>query len=79
MAFCVSHSFSLFLSIFISDRHIELTAFLVELIRNFEFELEGKYEQVFRVPCNVMAPTVRGDVGKGMQLGFKVKAVTRDE
>ena len=57
----------------------EISAFLVSLVSNFEFELDGSYDQVYRAASNVMTPTVRGDVlGKGTQMKFKVRVAARD-
>jgi hypothetical protein len=57
----------------------EISAFLVSLLSNFEFELDGLYDQVYKTASNVMTPTVRGDVlEKGTQMRFKVRVAARD-
>jgi hypothetical protein len=56
-----------------------MQAFLVELIRNFEFSLEVPYEKVRREGSGVMAPTLEGQVNKGVQLPFRLRPAQREE
>ncbi|KAF8814486.1 cytochrome P450 [Phlegmacium glaucopus] len=57
---------------------LELHAFLVELISNFEFDLTPEALKVRRETCLVvMAPTIEGLPEKGTHLPLRIKLVTR--
>jgi len=56
---------------------MELHAFLVELISNFEFSLTP--EVIRREPALAMIPTVEGQVEKGAQLPLRVRLAPRDD
>jgi len=56
---------------------LELQAFLVELIANFEFHLTPEALKVRRETCLVMAPTIEGQPEKGTQLPLRIRLVTR--
>ncbi len=57
---------------------MELYAFIVELLRIFEFSLDDN-EEVRRESTFAMTPTVEGQIEKGSQLRLKVKLAARDE
>ncbi|KAK0436857.1 cytochrome P450 [Armillaria borealis] len=57
---------------------MELHAFMIELLRTFEFSLDDN-EEVRRESTFVMTPTVEGQIEKGSQLRLKVKLAARDE
>ncbi|KAJ3892341.1 cytochrome P450 [Lentinula edodes] len=57
---------------------LELQAFLVELIRNFEFEATPALERIRREAAFVMTPTIEGELGKGSQMPLKVAFSARD-
>jgi len=58
---------------------LELQAFLVELLRNFEFSMTPKAMNVRREPALVMIPTIEGEVDKGAQIYLRVRVVSDDE
>ncbi|KAH7922165.1 cytochrome P450 [Leucogyrophana mollusca] len=58
---------------------IEIQAFLVEIINKFEFSVTDKTEHIRREACLVMAPTVEGELEKGVQLPLRVSIAARDE
>ncbi|KAG1856005.1 cytochrome P450 [Suillus subalutaceus] len=51
---------------------IEIQAFLTEIVGKFEFAPTDKTELIRREACVVMAPTVEGEVGNGVQLPLRV-------
>jgi hypothetical protein len=53
---------------------LEMQAFLVELINNFEFALAVPHEKIFMEPANVMTPTIVGEREKGVQMPYIIKA-----
>ncbi|KAJ3807309.1 cytochrome P450 [Lentinula aff. lateritia] len=57
---------------------LELQAFLVELIRNFEFEATPALERIRRETAFVMTPTIEGELEKGSQMPLKVAFSARD-
>ena len=57
----------------------EIQAFLTELIGKFQFAPTEKSERVRREACLVMAPTVVGEVERGVQLPLKVSMAPRVE
>ncbi|KAG7095748.1 hypothetical protein E1B28_006458 [Marasmius oreades] len=57
----------------------ELQAFLVEMVRNFEFSLTPECERIRREACGVMVPTLAGELAKGVQCPLKVRCARRDE
>ncbi|KAK7056385.1 hypothetical protein VNI00_002939 [Paramarasmius palmivorus] len=58
---------------------IELQAFLVELISNFEFLPTDKTSRIRRIPCGpVMQPFVEGEFEKGAQLPLRIKIAPRE-
>ncbi|KAJ6593189.1 cytochrome P450 [Mycena capillaripes] len=58
---------------------LELQAFLIELLSNFEFSLTPEAMQVRREACIVMVPTVEGQREKGTQLPLRVTVASRDD
>ncbi|KAG7442656.1 cytochrome P450 [Guyanagaster necrorhizus] len=56
---------------------LELHAFIVEVINNFEFSLTKESERIRREACGMMAPTVEGEVQKGSQLPLRVTIASR--
>lgn len=60
------------------SRLLELQAFLVELINNFEFTVTEDVRKIRREACLVMVPTIEGQVGKGAQLPLRVSVAVRD-
>ncbi|KAF9450103.1 cytochrome P450 [Macrolepiota fuliginosa MF-IS2] len=58
---------------------IELQAFLVELISNFEFSLTPEAHKLRREACFVMIPTIEGQLEKGCQLPLKVTLASRSD
>ncbi|THV06675.1 cytochrome P450 [Dendrothele bispora CBS 962.96] len=58
---------------------IELQAFIIEMIRNFEFSKTPKTDKVRREACLVMVPTIEGEVEKGSQLPLRVGFAPREE
>ncbi|KAL0573690.1 hypothetical protein V5O48_008261 [Marasmius crinis-equi] len=58
---------------------LELQAFLVELIRNFEFSLTPECDKIRREICQVMVPTIEGELEKGGQCPLKVQFARRDD
>lgn len=59
-------------------RVIELQAFLVDLIGNFEFSLTPEAQRVRREAAGVMTPTIEGQVEKGTQLPLRISVALRD-
>ncbi|KAJ3819915.1 cytochrome P450 [Lentinula raphanica] len=57
---------------------LELQAFLVELIRNFEFTTTPALDGIRRESAFLMAPTLEGEVEKGSQMPLKVSIARRD-
>lgn len=62
-----------------SHRILELQAFLIELLSNFEFSLTPEAMRVRREACIVMVPTVDGQREKGTQLPLRVSVASRDD
>ncbi|KIY53193.1 cytochrome P450 [Fistulina hepatica ATCC 64428] len=58
---------------------LELQAFLIELIGNFELTMTPKSDKVRRQASVVMSPVVDGEREKGTQLPLTVRAVSREE
>ncbi|KAJ7645944.1 cytochrome P450 [Mycena polygramma] len=58
---------------------LELQAFLIELLSNFEFSLTPEAMRVRREACIVMVPTIEGQREKGTQLPLRVTVASRDE
>lgn len=59
------------------DRSIyEQQAFLVELVKNFEFSMEpALVAKILRQPGIVMLPAVAGEVEKGPQLPITIREI----
>ncbi|KAK0213329.1 cytochrome P450 [Desarmillaria ectypa] len=57
---------------------LELHAFLIELINNFEFYMTTEAERIRREACIIMIPTVEGAVEKGSRLPLRVAIASRD-
>ncbi|ESK92120.1 cytochrome p450 [Moniliophthora roreri MCA 2997] len=57
---------------------LELQAFVVELIDNFEFSMTPECSRIRRESAGVMVPTIGGEVEKGVQCPLMVKCVARD-
>jgi len=49
-----------------------MQAFLTEIVGKFEFTVTDNSDRVRREACLVMAPTVEGEVEKGIQLELRV-------
>ncbi|KAJ7744693.1 cytochrome P450 [Mycena metata] len=58
---------------------LELQAFLIELLSEFEFSLTPEATRIRREACIVMVPTVEGQREKGTQLPLRVSIASRDE
>ncbi|KAF5356634.1 hypothetical protein D9757_006808 [Collybiopsis confluens] len=58
---------------------IELQAFIVELLRNFEFSSTPKVEKLRREAALVMIPTIEGERESGRQLPLRVAFARREE
>uniref|UniRef100_A0A0W0FWR2 Cytochrome p450 n=2 Tax=Moniliophthora roreri TaxID=221103 RepID=A0A0W0FWR2_MONRR len=58
---------------------LELQAFIVELISNFEFSLTPECSRIRRELATVMLPTLEGEIEKGVQCPLLVKCVARDK
>ncbi|PBK75151.1 cytochrome P450 [Armillaria solidipes] len=56
---------------------LEMHAFIVELVKSFEFELTADAHKIRREPCAVVTPTVEGEVDKGPQLKLKVRMASK--
>lgn len=52
---------------------------MIELVANFEFGLTEKCEKIRREPCNIMSPTLEGEIAKGAQMPLKITLVQREE
>ncbi|KAL0579177.1 hypothetical protein V5O48_002799 [Marasmius crinis-equi] len=57
---------------------LELQAFVVELISNFEFSLTPECDKIRREACGVMLPTMEGELEKGVQCPLRVRCARRD-
>jgi len=58
---------------------MEIQAFTVELVGNFEFSLTPESQRIRREAALVMVPTVEGQVEKGAQLPLRVRIASRDD
>lgn len=59
-----------------SRRVYEYQAFLIELVKNFEFSMPDTLaSKVRRQAAMVMLPTIEGEVSKGPQLPITIRAV----
>ncbi|KAI3614092.1 cytochrome p450 [Moniliophthora roreri] len=58
---------------------LEMQAFLMELIDNFEFSLAPESHKIRRESCLIMQPTIEGELEKGCQLPLQVRIASRDE
>ncbi|KAJ3892340.1 cytochrome P450 [Lentinula edodes] len=56
---------------------LEMQAFLVELIKNFEFAATPALDGIRREPALLMTPTIEGELGKGSQMPLKVAFAKR--
>ncbi|KAK0504284.1 cytochrome P450 [Armillaria luteobubalina] len=56
---------------------LEMHAFIVELVKSFEFGLTADAHKIRREPCAVVTPTVEGEVDKGPQLKLKVRMASK--
>lgn len=59
-------------------RFLEMQAFVVELISNFEFAPTEDCKRIRREACTIMAPTIEGEIGKGAQVPLRVTVVQRE-
>ncbi|SJL11330.1 uncharacterized protein ARMOST_14733 [Armillaria ostoyae] len=57
---------------------MELHAFMIELLSNFEFSFTETHD-IRREACLVMTPTIEGQVEKGSQLPLKIRLAQRDD
>ncbi|KAK0482217.1 cytochrome P450 [Armillaria novae-zelandiae] len=57
---------------------MELYAFMIELLSNFEFSFT-ETRGIRREACGVMTPTIEGQVEKGSQLPLKIRLAHRDD
>jgi hypothetical protein len=62
-----------------SSSILELQAFLVELVNNFEFSLTPEAQRIRREACVVMVPMIEGQVEKGAQLPLRVCIASRED
>ncbi|KAL0567123.1 hypothetical protein V5O48_014868 [Marasmius crinis-equi] len=62
-----------------SNLLFEVQAFVVELIRNFEFSVATECGTIRREAALVMVPTIEGKLEKGVQCPLRVKFAKRDE
>ncbi|PBK75905.1 cytochrome P450 [Armillaria solidipes] len=59
---------------------LELSAFIVELLNNFEFSLTDKGEDsIRREACFVMTPTLEGQRENGTQMHLNIRIASRDD
>ncbi|KIO10441.1 hypothetical protein M404DRAFT_129598 [Pisolithus tinctorius Marx 270] len=58
---------------------IEIQAFLVEIINQFEVSLTEKAMHIRRESSLVMVPTVEGEVSRGVQLPLTISVAPRDD
>ena len=58
---------------------IELQAFAVELLSNFEFSAASNTEKIRREAAVAMVPTIEGEVENGAQLPLKVTFAPKGE
>lgn len=54
---------------------IETQIFLIEIISRFEVSLSEKATRIRKEACGVVAPTVEGEVEKGVQLPLVISVV----
>ena len=53
---------------------LEMQAFLVELVNNFEFALAVPHDRIFKEPAAAMTPMIKGEREKGVQMPYIIKA-----
>lgn len=58
---------------------LELSAFIVELLNNFEFSLTNKGDSIRREACFVMTPTLEGQRENGTQMHLNIRIASRDD
>lgn len=58
---------------------IELQAFLVELVGEFEFLPTPESQKIRREAALVMVPTIEGQVEKGAQLPLRIRVASKEE
>ncbi|EIW80413.1 cytochrome P450 [Coniophora puteana RWD-64-598 SS2] len=58
---------------------IEIQAFFVHTVNNFELSLTDKADRIRRSPCLIMVPTVEGEEEKGAYLPLQVKVAPRED
>lgn len=58
---------------------MELQAFLVELVGEFEFSPTPESQKVRREGALIMTPTIEGEAEKGVQLPLRVRIAPREE
>ncbi|KAG7451404.1 cytochrome P450 [Guyanagaster necrorhizus] len=58
---------------------LELSAFVVELLNNFEFSLTDKGDSIRREACFVMTPTLEGQREKGTQMPLNIRIASRED
>ena len=57
---------------------LELRAFIVHVINNFELSLAVPAERVRREDFGLMVPTLEGEVEKGCQLPVRIRFASRE-
>ncbi|KAL0573580.1 hypothetical protein V5O48_008376 [Marasmius crinis-equi] len=62
-----------------SNLVLELQAFLVELISNFEFSLTPECDKIRLENCGITVPTIEGEIEKGAQCPLRVRRARKDE
>ncbi|SJL09876.1 uncharacterized protein ARMOST_13257 [Armillaria ostoyae] len=58
---------------------LELSAFIVELLNNFEFSLTDEGGSIRREACFVMTPTLEGQRENGTQMHLNIRITSRDD
>ncbi|KAH7869953.1 cytochrome P450 [Lentinula edodes] len=58
---------------------LEMQAFLVELIKNFEFAATPALDGIRREPAFLMTPSIEGELDKGSQMPLKVAFAKRSD
>lgn len=70
---CVLNPFNERILIPVFTRVLEMQAFIVEMVKSFEFIPVVPYERVRREGALVMSPTIEGEFEKGVQLPFRIR------
>ena len=56
-----------------------MQAFIVELVKNFEFAPTDATKRLRREACAIMQPTLEGEVEKGTQLPLQISLASQDD